>query len=196
MLFRSAAVHGFTTERIRAEGRKDAREAIFQISQKLDAYDRQGIPIAIQNAPFDLTLMDREMRRHGFGDLFRAPRFVIDGLVIDKSVDKYRKGSRKLVDMAAHYGVPVSENAHDAREDCLMAGRLALKLLEHPKLKPLTLAQIHSKTRASKAEQSSSFRDYKIKEARKLTDATVRAEALASAESISGEWPMKAFVDA
>lgn len=189
----AAEVHGYTTERIRAEGRKDVSKAIFEIAQKLDIYDKQGIPIAIQNAPFDLTLMDREMRRHGW-TTFRAPNHVIDGYVLDKALDKYRKGSRKLVDTARHYGVPVSENAHQAREDCIMAGRLAYKILEHPRLKDMPMGQIHAKTRASKKEQSDSFREYLRKKANALPAGDERNEALANAETVSSEWPMIEWV--
>lgn len=188
-------IHGITTERMRAEGRKDVSKAIFEIAQKLDIYDRAGIPVVIYNAPFDLTLTDREMRRHGF-NTFRAPRIVIDPFVIDKQVDKYRKGSRKLVDTAPIYGVKVLENAHDAEADCTMTGQVALKLLQHPKLKGLTLEQIHAKTVASKAEQARSFRAYKLKQANEIPDEDERDEAIANALKISGEWPMVAWVEA
>lgn len=192
----ASAVHGITTEKMRAEGRKDVAKAIFEIAQRLDIYDREGIPVAIYNAPFDLTLLDREMRRHEYGDFFRAPSVVLDPLVLDKAIDKFRKGSRKLVDTAAHYDVTVLENAHDAGADCEMTGQVTLKLLKHPKLAGFTFAQLHSKTRASKAEQSASFREYRIKQACLIQDADERAVALADAETISGEWPMKVLVNA
>jgi len=192
----AAEVHGITTERMRAEGRKDVGKAIFEIAQRLDIYDRQGIPVVIYNAPFDLTLLDREMRRHGFPSGNRAPSYVIDPLVLDKAIDKYRKGSRKLVDTAKHYGVAVREDAHDAEADCVMTGQVALKLLTHPRLKDMPLATIHAKTKASKREQADSFRIYKIKEAKAMIDPEESAAALAKTETISSEWPMVEWVAA
>ena len=34
---------------------------------------------------------------------------VVDTFVLDKAVDTYRKGSRKLIDVARHYGVELTE---------------------------------------------------------------------------------------
>jgi DNA polymerase-3 subunit epsilon len=41
---------------------------------------------------------------------------VVDPLVIDKWLDRYRKGSRKLEAICAHYGAVLDE-AHDADFD-------------------------------------------------------------------------------
>jgi DNA polymerase-3 subunit epsilon len=163
-------VHGYTTERIAKLVRKgEARPVsergtvIFEIIQKLDVLDRQGIPIVVMNAPFDFTLIDRETERHwprlrplmNLNDEGWISRpTVIDPMVLDKAIDKYRKGKRKLVDLAAFYRVPVEENAHDAEADCRMAGRVAIKLLEHSRFDGMTLAEIHKKTIPTKRAQS------------------------------------------
>ena len=65
-------------------------------------------------------------RRSGTGIApFSAPRApVIDPLVIDKAVDRYRKGKRTLEAAAAFYGVPL-DDAHDAGADAIAAGRVA-----------------------------------------------------------------------
>ena len=74
------------------------------------------------NAPFDLTLLDRELRRHRASSLDRwfesAPLRVLDPRVLDKHLDRYRKGRRTLTDLCAHYGVAL-EGAHDAAADAL-----------------------------------------------------------------------------
>jgi DNA polymerase-3 subunit epsilon len=173
----AAAVHGYTTERVVAEGDPDAKRAVFDILQRIDIYDRQGIPVVIYNAPFDLTLLDRELLRHGYGNLYRTPRLVIDPYVMDKAVDPYRKGKRTLSVTAEHYGITVKD-AHDARADCVMAGRLAEKLLEHPRIKPFTLEQMQGKTRGSKRMQAESYREYLIKQG--------KAE---DAKNVSTDWP-------
>jgi len=126
----ASSVHGITNERIKEIGRPDTKEAIFEVAQRLDILVRQGIPIVVYNAPYDLTILAAELVRHYPGMRPVVPKYVIDPMVIDKAIDKYRKGKRTLTTVADHYGVPVSENAHDAREDCIMTGRLAFKLIE------------------------------------------------------------------
>ena len=44
--------------------------------------------------------------------------------MIDKAVDRYRKGKRTLTAAAMHYGVVLTD-AHDAGADALAAGRVA-----------------------------------------------------------------------
>ncbi len=76
------------------------------------------------NAPFDLTLLDRELRRHRASSLARwferTPLLVLDPRVLDKHLDRYRKGRRTLADLCAHYEVELEE-AHDAAADAAAA---------------------------------------------------------------------------
>jgi DNA polymerase III subunit epsilon len=137
-------VHGITTERARAEGVK--REvAITQIASILADATAAGVPVIAHNAPYDLTLLDREMRRLGIGSLgtehgqvtvridgAQVGAFhVIDTIVLDRALDQYRKGPagggrNKLEEACRVYGVPMPEGAaHDASADALAAGRLA-----------------------------------------------------------------------
>lgn len=83
--------------------------------------------LVVYNARYDLTVLDRELRRHS-GNWFNEESVaVIDPFVIDKHLDRYRRGSRKLTATAEHYGVDLS-SAHDASADALAAGRLAQAL--------------------------------------------------------------------
>lgn len=149
-------VHGFTAERLAAEGSRDIRGALEQMRAIITAETMNGAALTIFNAPFDTTFLNAELRRHGLAEIDFTRIDVVDPLVVDKGLDKYRKGSRKLVDMAPVYGVPVEGNAHDAGADCLMTGRIALKLL--PKLGDLRAAQARQK--AWKAEQAASLQKY------------------------------------
>src|SRR5690606_9444921 len=79
--------------------------------------------ITVFNAPYDLSLLHREALRHGLEPL-AAPSPVIDPLVIDKAVDRYRRGKRTLEVSAEHYGVDLLD-AHDAGADAIAAGRVA-----------------------------------------------------------------------
>lgn len=124
----AAKIHGITTEKARAEG-ADPQEALFEVHDKLiEAWDN-GEPISIYNAPYDCTILDRELRRygrtHGIGTI--GP--VVDPLVIDKRIDTYRSGSRKLVDVARHYGIVLTEEeAHTSAGDALATARLAYNI--------------------------------------------------------------------
>jgi DNA polymerase III epsilon subunit-like protein len=54
---------------------------------------------------------------------------VVDPLVIDRALDRYRKGKRTLTETSKHYRVPISEqDAHGATADALCAARVAWKL--------------------------------------------------------------------
>jgi len=154
----ASAVHGITTERARAEGRP-ATLVIAEIAQTLRVLFDSRIPVTVYNAPYDLTLLDRECRRHGLDALDDvAP--VIDPLVIDKAVDRYRKGKRTLEVTAELYEVPL-DDAHDAGADAIAAGRVALALLRrYPDDLDIELADLHGRQEVWHAEQAASFQEY------------------------------------
>ncbi|WP_165064713.1 exonuclease domain-containing protein [Marisediminicola senii] len=118
----ASAVHGITTEMARANGRP-AAEVVAEIVAVLRALLSQRVPITIYNAPYDLTLLNREAQRYGIEPL-EAPAPIIDPLVIDRALDRYRKGKRTLSAAADVYGVVLAD-AHDATADAVAAGRLA-----------------------------------------------------------------------
>ena len=121
----AAAIHGITTETARANGRPP-REVIGEIVAALDVLLVSGLPLVIYNAPYDLTLLNREARRHRVRPL-GDPRPVIDPLVLDKAVDRYRPGKRTLTRASEVYGVELLD-AHDASADAIAAGRVAQEL--------------------------------------------------------------------
>ncbi|MDH6278407.1 DNA polymerase-3 subunit epsilon [Aurantimicrobium minutum] len=118
----ATAVHGITTERMRAEG-APAADSIYEILTKLQGFLSAGIGVVAYNAAYDFTILDREAKRYGF-DPLELPTPVIDPLIIDKQVDMYRKGKRTLEAAAGHYGVELTD-AHDASADAIAAGRVA-----------------------------------------------------------------------
>jgi DNA polymerase-3 subunit epsilon len=118
----ASAVHGITTERVRAEGR-EASEVIAEIVAVLRSLLAQNVPVVIYNAAYDLTLLNRECLRYGIEPLV-DPSPIIDPLVIDRAMDRYRKGKRTLEIAAEFYGVELTD-AHDAQADAVAAGRVA-----------------------------------------------------------------------
>lgn len=127
----AAAIHGWSTERARREGMpfEDALDIVFgHVDQR-----PEGSPVVIFNAPYDLTVLDREARRAGVGDLLESapqPLLVVDPLVTDKFLGRYRKGSRRLGDMCRTYGVRL-DFAHQAQSDAISAARLAYQQAKH-----------------------------------------------------------------
>lgn len=127
----ASEVHGWTTDRVRAEGAEPAAELEW-IAADLAAALTEGIPLVIANAPYDLTLLDRELRRHNLPTLTdrlegRLIGPVIDPMCIDKTLDRYRPGKRKLTDLCATYGAKITD-AHDCTADALAAARVAFRL--------------------------------------------------------------------
>ena len=141
----ASAIHGIDDARAAAEGRPTA-VAIPELLAAIRAGLTTGAPIVAFNAAFDLTLLDREARRVGVAPL-AADFFVVDPFIIDWQVDRYRKGSRKLVDMAAHYHVPfAAESAHGATADALVTARIAWRLAQQypTSIGAMNLADLHT----------------------------------------------------
>ncbi|MHB1171477.1 MAG: exonuclease domain-containing protein [Lacisediminihabitans sp.] len=154
----ASAVHGITTARARAEGRH-APDVVAEIIAALQSLFDRGLAVTIYNAPYDLTLLNREAVRHGIRPL-PSPAPIIDPLVIDKFVDKYRKGKRTLEATALVYGVDLSD-AHDAGADAVAAGRVAQAIARrHAARLGASLAELHRLQVAWAAEQAASFQEY------------------------------------
>ncbi|MDG9718224.1 3'-5' exonuclease [Streptomyces sp. DH24] len=117
----ATAVHGLTDEHLQRNGRWPA-PVMYEVAETLAEQASAGRPLVVMNAPFDLTLLDRELRRHRASSLSRwfeaTPLRVLDPLVLDRHLDRYRKGRRTLTDLCAQYGVTL-EGAHDAGADAL-----------------------------------------------------------------------------
>ncbi len=80
--------------------------------------------------------------------------------MIDKSVDRYRKGKRTLEVTAALYSVPL-DDAHDAGSDAIAAGRVALALLRaFPEELDIPLIDLHGRQEIWYAEHAGRFQDY------------------------------------
>lgn len=131
----ATAVHGITTETAREQGRPPV-EALVEVRAALfEAWDL-GQPVVIYNAPYDLSLLDRELRRHELEPL-HAVGLVIDPLVLDRHVDRFRRGSRKLDAVCRHYDVRL-DGAHDSTQDALAAARVAWRIAQrHPEIAAL-----------------------------------------------------------
>ncbi len=90
----------------------------------------EGVPIVIYQARYDWPLLGAELTRHGLGSLPDVPpAILIDPLVLDRHVDRYRKGKRTLELVAAHYDVTL-DDAHRAAGDAAATAAVARRIAE------------------------------------------------------------------
>ncbi|MFB7916964.1 3'-5' exonuclease [Streptomyces sp. NPDC056061] len=115
----ATGIHGLTDEYLQHNGRWPA-PVVEEIARALAEQCAAARPLVVMNAPFDLTLLDRELKRHRasslVGYLQNAALCVLDPRVLDKHLDRYRKGRRTLTDLCELYGVAL-DGAHDAAAD-------------------------------------------------------------------------------
>lgn len=163
----AAAVHGITTQHAVSAG-VDAAGAIHEIGEHLLRCLAAGMPVVAYNGVYDLTMLFSELLRHDHqvvAEQVRDQVILIDPFVLDKHLDKWRKGSRKLIDTCAHYGIDLSESdAHGAAADALAAGRLAYKLAAQNSAIAGDANALHRKQIKWKREQGESFGAYLVKQ--------------------------------
>lgn len=158
----ATAVHGISTEKAKTEG-QDATEGIAQIVAALAQVVLAGTPLVVMNAPFDLTLLDREARRYGvqpLTDIVGGDLRVLDPRVLDKRVDPYRRGKRTLTDLCAHYQVKL-DGAHSADADAVAACRVTWRIATRfGEIGNAFLDELHDQQGDWAAAQAASFQEY------------------------------------
>jgi DNA polymerase III epsilon subunit-like protein len=144
----STAIHGIHDEDVAdAPSWDETAEDVLDVLWTA-ANDRMAL--VAYNAAYDCTVLDRNLRRAGVGpDVLQALWFelrVVDPLLIDRMLDTYRRGSRKLPSVTAIWearakrrveeagrewkgsGKPLDrgrDGRHDAAEDAIAVCRLA-----------------------------------------------------------------------
>lgn len=173
----AAAVHGISTEHARTHGRPQ-REVVQEIRAAIELAWSLNIPVVGMNLAYDLTLLAAECDRLGLAP-FVVTGPVVDALVLDRGVDRYRRGSRKLVDLAAHYGVPLSEeDAHSADADALASARVAFKIgRRYPEIGSMSLRDLHEWQRKQHRVWADGFGAYLTKQGKQ--------------DDVSRDWPMR-----
>lgn len=176
----ACAIHGITTEMARIDG-ADRMEGLKEIAAAIRAAWSAGAALVSHNSPYDLTVLDRELRRAGHGPLtITGP--VVDTLVLDKAVDRFRKGKRTLTATAAHYGFELTEaDAHGAEADALASCRIAWRIAAaHPEVGQMDADTLTQWQADQYREQRLSFAAYRRKRGEPLDDE-------------STDWPIRAL---
>jgi DNA polymerase-3 subunit epsilon len=172
----ATAVHGVTNERAQAEGREPSG-VVSEIGATLAGYLARGIPVVAYNASYDFSILHHEMVRYGLEPL-ADPKPIIDPLVIDRAVDRYRRGKRTLQMATAHYEVAF-DGAHTADADAVAAGRVAQAMIRaHQSELPGTAESLHDQQIEWSKEWAENFQAFR----RGRGDKGFTA---------SGEWPVR-----
>lgn len=152
----AAAIHGVSTERARAEGRP-AADVTAEIAQVLAGLFAADIPVMAFNACYDFTVLARECGRHGIAAPDPFP--VLDPYIMDKQVDRYRRGKRTLTALAEHYGVEFA-NAHTSAADVGATLSVAAVMADRfPELQR-PAAELHEAQVLWASGQAASFQEY------------------------------------
>jgi DNA polymerase-3 subunit epsilon len=152
----TTAIHGVDDAKAQAEG-EDPKVALEEIAETLARILRYGMPLVAFNTAYDWSVLHYELERHGLptmADRLDGPPYsLLDALVLDKQADRYRKGSRKLKAVAAHYGVHL-ENWHEAKADAIAALGIADALYErNPRLDGYDQRRLYLAQQAWREEQ-------------------------------------------
>ncbi|MDN3934761.1 3'-5' exonuclease [Arthrobacter sp. YD4] len=165
-------IHGVTTERARSEGRP-AAEVVRELAGVLQELFDAGVPVIAFNASYDFTVLAAESARYGVPQLHRYP--VLDPYIMNKQVDRYRKGKRTLTALCEEYGVDL-DNAHTSAADALATLRVLDAMAgKFPKLR-MPAAHLHQLQVEWATAQAADFQSY----LRKTKPAAV----------IEGDWPV------
>lgn len=154
----AAEVHGITDDRVRREGIPLA-DGLREILERLDAVASSGTPLVVYNAPFDLSFMHVRARRIGRS----LPHLtVVDPLVCDREFDKYRKGSRRLGDVARHYGCE-TEGLHDAATDAVTSVAVSRAITRaFDEIREMSLGDLHQAQVGWYRDWAANYADWRI----------------------------------
>ncbi|MFW0111708.1 3'-5' exonuclease [Rothia sp. CCM 9416] len=171
----AAAVHGITTEYAREHG-QPAQKVAYEVAMALGGLFADGVPVIAFNASYDFSVLNQELARYGYPALTCYP--VLDPLVINKRVHKFKKGKRTLEVLAGEYGVDL-ENAHTSQDDALAAERLLTAMsLEYPEIEQAATA-LHELQVTWAAEQAAELQDY--------------FNRIGKQAEVSGQWPVRTY---
>jgi len=171
---RASAIHGITTAQARSQGRPIG-EVLEEIATTLAEHMAAGRPAVAFNATYDFPRLEAELGRHGLqplverlgGEVFP----VVDPYLLDRSVDRYRKGKRRLEDLCRHYGVLAADDFHNAEADVLATLRvLAAILRAHPELAEADLEEVQMRECDTHAESMRWFKKKAEERGRAFTD--------------------------
>lgn len=170
----ASKVHGITTEYAKANG-KPGQQVAYEVAMALGGLFADGVPVIAFNAAYDFSVMHYELSRYGFPPLTAFP--VLDPLVINKQVHKFKKGKRTLEVLAQEYNVEL-DNAHSSTADAIAAERVLTAMsLEYPDELEQDAVTLHNAQIGWAAEQA--------------TDLQAYFDRIGKQADIDGTWPVR-----
>ena len=174
-------IHGITDADVQERGGPLDRSILGLVGSLVAASD-SGVPVVGANVgPYDLTLLDACHRRlTGIGLReagWNGP--VVDIMVIDRALDKFRKGPRKLSNLCEHYGINLA-NAHHAGADAEAAVLIALALAKRypTQVGNVELDMLHVQQVGWRRAWAKDFSDYRVRKGEPPLDES------------AGDWPL------
>lgn len=149
-------VHGVTNEMVKEEG-VPLEQGVPEIVHNLNLLFEEGIPVVAFNAAFDMTFVKANAAVCGVEDFTPCP--VIDPYVMNKFVQRYRKGKRNLGVLCQDYNIP-TENMHNASYDAYCAAKYGWCLAREYFQLDLPAEKLHEKQILWSRAQGHSLRDY------------------------------------
>ena len=120
----ASAIHGITTEQ--ASRGMDPVEFLELFHYV--AHDWAEYPHVLYNAPYDLSVLNAELERYGYTAFDWTKRQIIDPLVLERHFNKYKKGKKRLMDVAEQRGITLDESRlHSADYDAEVTARIAVQ---------------------------------------------------------------------
>lgn len=180
----ATAVNGWTNEAARKLGQPAGKVTGLIVKALAEQWTAE-VPLVVANATYDLTLLAAEYRRHHGGHL-KLTGYTLDPMVIDRQLDKYRPGSRKLDKLCTHYGVTLTE-AHTAKADALAALLVTRALVERfPQISRRTLVELYAYQKAWRRDWAAHYQAWKRTDLRQ----NGASEAEVQAVVIKPDWPI------
>ena len=174
------AVHKIT-DAMAAEG-FELVDAVDGLAGMLTDVWSHGSAVVGMNVSYDLTMVDSCCRRFGLPSLQERCSLgpVIDVMVLDRHLDRYRKGRRNLAALCEVYGV-VNVSAHAAMGDAAAAlDVLDAIVVAYPEIGKMSLSELGGAMGVWSADWLRSFSDWKV------------ANGEAPIESYRFSWPIYA----
>ena len=179
----ATAIHHITDRMVQADGMQ-LDQAIACCCEALCEASAENVPVVGMVLRFDFTIVGNLDQMRGHCGL-QAPQWhgpVLDVSLIDKRLDKWRKGRRTLPDLCTEYGVDFGiDDAHDALSDATASVEVLLALARrYPVLGHTDLATITSRQAELHKENLVDLNEYRLR----------RGQTPIAESEISDSWPV------
>lgn len=159
-------IHGVTTEHAQEFG-SAPEQALDEIAAEISQHLLANHPVVAFNASFDVSILKAELERHQLPTIEerigRAVSPVIDPLVLDRALDRYRKGPRKLVDLCKVYGVEDTGILHTADADVVATLDVLAGMMDrYPDTSAMALDELHLYQEGAHSRWAKNFNSYLV----------------------------------